>query len=81
MILSINLAKKNDLIRLQSKGVAPNTELSGYFEKCKATGMNLLNTSMWNNQDVMTSSGYTIEMIKEPLYLLAQCLKDGMKSN
>ena len=36
---------------------------------------------MWNNQEVMKSSGYTIEMIKEPLYLLAQCLKDGMKSN
>lgn len=36
---------------------------------------------MWNNFEVMKSSGYTIEMIKEPLYLLAQCLKDGMKSN
>ena len=36
---------------------------------------------MWNNSEVLKSSGYTLEMIKEPLYLLAQCLKDGMKSN
>ena len=53
---------------------------ANFFDKCKMTGQNLLNVSMWNNQEVLRSSGYTIEMIKEPLYLLAQCLKDGMKS-
>jgi hypothetical protein len=52
-----------------------------FFEKCKTSNQNLINVAMWNNSEVLKSSGYTIEMIKEPLYLMAQCLKDGMKSN
>lgn len=52
-----------------------------FFEKCKMSNQNLINVSFWNNSEVLKSSGYPIEMIKEPLYLLAQCLKDGMKSN
>ena len=52
-----------------------------FFERCKLSNQNLINVSFWNNSEVLKSSGYPIEMIKEPLYLLAQCLKDGMKSN
>lgn len=85
VILSINLAKKNDQTKeLQGSSTTPASPKSAknsFFDKCKLTGQNLLNVHMWNNPDVMMSSGYAIEMIKEPLFLLAQCLKDGMKSN
>lgn len=84
VILSINLAKKNELLRdaqNSSSTVSPKFKATGYFEKCRMSNQYLINVSMWNNAEVMKSSGYTIEMIKEPLYLLAQCLKDGMKSN
>lgn len=87
VILSINLAKKNELLReaqtsQSSSAMSPKHSRGfSFFEKCRITNNNLINVSMWNNQEVMKSSGYTIEMIKEPLYLLAQCLKDGMKSN
>lgn len=84
VILSINLAKKNELLRdgqNSNSTVSPKFKAAGYFEKCRMSNQYLINVSMWNNAEVMKSSGYTIEMIKEPLYLLAQCLKDGMKSN
>ena len=31
-----------------------------------------LNTSVWNNHDVSKLTGYSIEMLKEPLYFLAK---------
>lgn len=84
-ILSINLAKKNELIKEQlaqnKDGGSFSRSKTQFFDKCKMSGQNLINVSMWNNPDVLRSSGYTIEQLKEPLFLLAQCLKDGMKSN
>ena len=59
---------------------SPKTRAT-FFDRCKTSGLWLLNTQLWNNADVLKSTGYTIEMIKEPLYLMTQCLKEGSKPN
>jgi hypothetical protein len=47
-----------------------------FFEKKK--GLMLLNTSIWNNLKVVSITGYSISMIKEPLYKLAMFIRENL---
>lgn len=40
-----------------------------------------MNTDIWNNEEVSKVTGYTIEMIKEPLLALCQHLQSEIKSS
>jgi hypothetical protein len=40
-----------------------------------------LNTSIWKNYKVITSTGYSIEMIKEPMYLLGIFIQENLQPN
>ena len=40
-----------------------------------------LNTQIWSNLSVISQTGYSIEMIKDPLYLLAFFIQDNLQPN
>ena len=40
-----------------------------------------LNTRIWTNFKVITQTGYSIEMIKEPLYHLALFIQENLQPN
>lgn len=44
-------------------------------------GMKLLNTDIWNNPEIVSLTGYSIEMIKEPLYHLSNFIKQNLTPN
>tara|TARA_B100000780_G_C20918309_1_gene365766 strand:+ start:481 stop:657 length:177 start_codon:yes stop_codon:yes gene_type:complete len=37
-----------------------------------------LNTDIWNNTEIVSLTGYSIEMIKEPLYHLSSFIKSNL---
>uniref|UniRef100_A0A7S3IMY6 Uncharacterized protein n=1 Tax=Strombidium inclinatum TaxID=197538 RepID=A0A7S3IMY6_9SPIT len=39
------------------------------------------NTRIWNNPRIATMTGYTMEMIREPLYKLAVFVQDNLNPN
>lgn len=47
-----------------------------FFEK--KNGLLLMNTNMWNNPQVVGLTGYSISMIKEPLYELAKFIRENL---
>ena len=44
----------------------------------KKNGLLLLNTTMWNNPKVVSITGYSMSMIKEPLYQLAKFIRENL---
>jgi hypothetical protein len=44
-------------------------------------GFKLLNTDVWNNTEIVSLTGYSIEMIKEPLYHLSSFIKQNLTPN
>ena len=40
-----------------------------------------LNTDIWNNKRLSLTTGYTIEMLREPLYHLAEFIKSNLVPN
>ena len=40
-----------------------------------------LNTEIWNNHKVVGITGYSIEMLKKPLYDLALFIEDSLEPN
>ena len=38
----------------------------------------LLNTEIWNNSYVVALTGYTIQMIKQPLYMLCKFIRENL---
>ena len=50
------------------------------FFKSK-NGLKLLNTDIWNNSEVVNLSGYSIEMIKQPLFDLSNFIKQNLTPN
>jgi len=83
VIIAANILKKQEMkaAAQESANLGSPKARAPFFDKCKTTGLWLLNTQLWNNADVLKATGYTIEMIKEPLYLMTQCLKEGSKPN
>ena len=44
-------------------------------------GVKLLNTDIWNNPEIVSLTGYSIEMVKEPLYHLSNFIKNNLTPN
>lgn len=44
-------------------------------------GIVYLNTEVWNNPRIVGITGYSIEMLKEPLYLLALFIQQNLSPN
>lgn len=40
-----------------------------------------LNTDIWNNAQIVSASGYTMEMMVKPLYDLACFIEDSLEPN
>lgn len=40
-----------------------------------------VNTDIWNNRRLSLTTGYTIEMLREPLYHLAEFIKSNLVPN
>lgn len=80
VIISINIYRR-DQEKFEKRGAyteggSPRANDDSFFAISPTKGPNgegqlLLNTDLWNNSRVSAISGYSIEMIKEPLYELS----------
>lgn len=71
MILSINIFEEDN----QKSGK------STFFKKVGKKGLKELNTDIWNNERVVSISGYTITDIKACLYDLADFISSNLSPN
>jgi len=76
VIISINIFERDQEIYKNQHGKnfrSPNKK--SFFKRSKTSdpksGLVALNTDIWNNPRVVSITGYTIEMLKEPLFMLA----------
>ena len=56
-----------------------NNKKPNFFQT--QNGQKLLNTNIWNNPEIVSLTGYSIEMIKEPLYHLSNFIKQNLTPN
>ena len=64
-IISVNIFERDQ-----------NKEGNKFFEE--RNGRLLLNTNIWNNPKVVSITGYSISMIKEPLCELAKFIRENL---
>lgn len=89
VLIAINILKKTEIDSLKKKhgseerlgSSSPLKNKMKFFETCKQTGLLIMNTDIWNNEEVAKTTGYSIEMIKEPLLTLSQHLQSEIKSS
>lgn len=87
VIIAVNILRKTQ-IDSQKKAEAitnivhfQNKHAMNFLKKCPTTGLYIMNTDIWNNPEVTRITGYTLEMIKEPLLTLCQHLQSEIRSS
>ena len=88
VIISINIysrdQEKFDQIGVYSQGPsAPSENTNSFFKISSRKGSEgepllLLNTDLWNNMKVANITGYSIEMLKDPLYDLSMFIRQNL---
>ena len=94
MVLSINIHEKEQFVKKCLKKKDTGTKASNFFgtepadletiftsEEGQCEQKINLNTSIWCNFEVISQTGYSIEMIKEPLYHLAFFIQENLQPN
>lgn len=77
-IIAINIFER-DQMEAAKQGSKPSSRKSSktyeptpnFFKPVAPGELRKFNTSIWDNKEILTLSGYPITMIKEPLYQLA----------
>ena len=88
IILAINQGRMADMVE-KSCEVSQNFFFGTKNDHCMVSepitkpkyGSVKLNTDIWNNKKVAQMTGYTIEMLKQPLYELSVFIKHNLVPN
>ena len=80
VILSINIFKKEEMEHY--KNTNEQNKISNFLTVAKEDSKKFyLNTDIWNNPNVVSASGYTIESLIKPLHDLACFIEDSLEPN
>lgn len=82
VILSVNIFKKEQMDFLKENEQDQNGEVTPFHELSKDDPEKyILNTSIWNKLEVVHATGYSMSMLKRPLYDLAKFIEQNLEPN